>query len=321
MNQRNILIDLLRAIALIGMILINFKVVMFHQPGSSGIVDWQLSFLEGKFAALFVILSGFVFYSKNLKFNNIKVLILFIIGMLNQIIFPADIIHYYSLFFFFGFFLLNKSLNTQLIALVFVAIISTYLTNNINHLENWNKVTLEYPHFWSIKGFLSNTFLDGWHPFFPWFIFFQWGMILKKFKDYKRLVLGSLVVIISYGLLQSNLSLSPIPINMNYIVFSCALWTLLISCTHLMRAQVQKMNSLKLISKTGQMTLTHYFFHIYIGLGIFDELGTLEVQNINTVFLRVAIYTLVTLIFSIIWLRFYKRGPLELCLKRLTKVF
>lgn len=54
MKKRIIGIDLARALAVIGMILVNFKIV-FGENGIKSFVD----ILEGKAAATFVVLAGF----------------------------------------------------------------------------------------------------------------------------------------------------------------------------------------------------------------------------------------------------------------------
>ena len=58
MQQRNLAVDLARAIAIFAMIVVNFKVVMQAQDGPTWLVNIT-NLLEGRASALFVVLAGY----------------------------------------------------------------------------------------------------------------------------------------------------------------------------------------------------------------------------------------------------------------------
>lgn len=111
MNQRIIGIDVARALALFGMITVNFKVVL----GSKG-APWLQAlagFMEGKAAATFVVLAGVGLafmtrkalethdreklkraYRRILK----RALFLFVLGLSYLWIWPTDILHFYGIY-------------------------------------------------------------------------------------------------------------------------------------------------------------------------------------------------------------------------------
>ena len=111
MKQRIIGIDVSRALAIIGMIIVNFKVV-FGENGQS----WVKSFagvFDGKAAATFVILAGIGIAlmtnsaiknddQNKLKIARIRIMkravFLFFIGISYITIWPADILHFYGIY-------------------------------------------------------------------------------------------------------------------------------------------------------------------------------------------------------------------------------
>jgi uncharacterized membrane protein YeiB len=67
----------------------------------------------------------------------------------------------------------------------------------------------------------------------------------------------------------------------------------------------------KWLYKTGQLSLTLYVAHVIIGMGILDSIGRLENQTINFSILSAFIFCICGIVFSVVWLRFFKNGPLE----------
>ena len=160
MKKRIIGIDVARALAVIGMIVVNFKIVI----GENGL-SWVKSFagiFDGKAAATFVVLAGVglaLMTNSAIKNNNkskLKIvrnrilkraLFLFIIGISYITIWPADILHFYGIYMLITALVLYASprllliLSTTLI-LGYFLLISTFL-----YEESWNFKTFEYADF------------------------------------------------------------------------------------------------------------------------------------------------------------------------------
>lgn len=315
MNKRKIQIDILRLVALLGMILINFKMAMI----SNYMIDWDFKFLEGKFASLFIILSGMVYHPKSLKENFIKVCFLLFIGLLNLIYFQADIIHYYALFFFFGFFIHKLDIKQQVGIFVITSIISYLISSHINYFEYWNLNTLEYKNLFHPTAFLRHTFIDGWHPIFPWFLFFQWGMIFIKIATSKRTLYISCLLFILINILFYQKVISPLPSNIEFVLWNISLWSFIYSILNSFDIRLSTL--LKLIISPARMTLSHYFFHIYIGMGYYEEINELLINDFETLYLRVIYYIGVIYLFTLLWLKKFEHGPIEFLLKKLIKYF
>ncbi len=106
MKQRIIGFDFARGLAIIGMIFVNFKVVMSNQ--TSGWLYEFVDILSGKAAALFVVLAGagmtLMYNSAKQKNDNQQLIqvkinllkraaFLFVAGLSYYVIWPADILH------------------------------------------------------------------------------------------------------------------------------------------------------------------------------------------------------------------------------------
>jgi uncharacterized membrane protein YeiB len=109
MKKRIIGIDVARALAVIGMIIVNFKVV-FGQHGDSWLKAFAQVF-EGKAAATFVVLAGMglaMMTQSAVQTNNLdklnlarkriikRAIALFLIRLSYISIWPADILHFYG---------------------------------------------------------------------------------------------------------------------------------------------------------------------------------------------------------------------------------
>jgi len=69
---------------------------------------------------------------------------------------------------------------------------------------------------------------------------------------------------------------------------------------------------------TGQYALTFYVAHVVIGMGILEETGKLENQKLSMAVFSAMIFCLGGMIVSLGWSRFFRRGPLEWVLRKVT---
>ncbi|MEK4031366.1 DUF418 domain-containing protein [Pseudobacillus sp. FSL P4-0506] len=64
------------------------------------------------------------------------------------------------------------------------------------------------------------------------------------------------------------------------------------------------------IAKVGQMAFTNYWAQSFIGLAIISLMDLEVVSPINIVIISIIIFT-IQIIYSVIWFKFFKMGPLE----------
>ena len=354
MHKRIIGLDFARALAIIGMTIVNFKVVM-GQPEESWLSSWA-SIFDGKAAALFVVLAGVGLSllakpgseeEKNHSRKRVlkRALFLFVFGVLFNLIWPADILHFYGLYMLITAFLLYLS-PTVLLALIFIFIFSyPLILGFIDYETGWNFETFEYLDFWTIKGFLRNLFVNGFHPVIPWAAFMFYGLWLGRqdLRDYffvKKIfrlsgIIFLLIQLSSWGilslfkgevtaeefvLLQASFGTAPMPPMPIYMFNGIAIATFLISGCILYADQYRQSPWILRFASMGRLALTIYVAHIVIGMGLVElALGKVIASMPFAVTLVYAlVFSTAALLFSDLWLKRKKMGPLEWVMRRLT---
>ncbi|MCP4226483.1 MAG: DUF418 domain-containing protein [Actinomycetia bacterium] len=69
---------------------------------------------------------------------------------------------------------------------------------------------------------------------------------------------------------------------------------------------------------TGQLALTIYLAHVFIGMGILDALDRLEDQTLAWAVITSFTFSAAAIAFSWAWRRRYQRGPLEWVMRRVA---
>ncbi len=189
--------DLARALAVMGMVFVNFKTVMVI--GADEVAQhWILQLiklLEGKAAATFVVLAGIgmtlevrrvvaahdvagIAKQRSLLFK--RAAFLFVVGLCYTPHWEADILHFYGLYIAIGALLLMapaRWLWFWIMAFVGVFIGLLFLWD---YDLGWHWETLTYTDLWTPQGMLRHLFFNGFHPVFPWTAFLLLGMWLGK---------------------------------------------------------------------------------------------------------------------------------------------
>lgn len=357
MKKRIIGIDVARALAVIGMIIVNFKIV-FGGKGNETI-KFLLGLLEGKAAATFVVLAGvgIAFMSnsaiKNHDLQKIKktrkrilkrAIFLFIIGLLYIPIWPADILHFYGIYMLITLLLLtgsNKIIVTSSLVLVFIY---PLLLSIWNYDTGWNFDTFEYVDFWSPEGFARNLFFNGFHPVIPWSAFMLIGLWFGKQdlsnpKFIKRATWVSVAIFLTITLLSQSLisilaegnqtfedelkqilGTSPMPPLPIYMISGSSFAIFIISICIIISNTFETNYLINVLKKTGQLALTFYVAHVIIGMGIVEAVNPTKMgqYSIDFSFIYALIFSVFCMVFAAIWTKFKNIGPLESIMRKLT---
>jgi len=187
--------DFARALAILGMILVNFKIVLEASEAGPAWLVWSVRLLEGRAAAMFVILAGvgITLLSNKARQQHDsdrlaqhrrtllkRAAFLFFVGLLYTPIWPADILHFYGLYIAVGAFLLSSS-DRQLWGWVllftggFAAMLFLF-----DYDTGWDWETITYIDLWTPTGMTRHLFFNGFHPVFPWTAFLLIGMWLGR---------------------------------------------------------------------------------------------------------------------------------------------
>lgn len=348
--------DVARALAIFGMIIVNFKIVM---GSSTAGADWLIvlaGLFEGRAVALFVILAGIglsllsrkAFQSGDdvaQKKARIRVLkrsaFLLIFGLLLATIWPADILHFYSVYMLIGAILLFQDSRYLVMVTIGLVIGFPILFLLFNYEAGWNWETLTQVDFWTPAGLLRSLFFNGFHPVFPWSAFLVFGMWLGRqdvkspqFRKYLIFValavliitevsVAGLVALFSPELGQEVASFlfsrAPIPPMPFYMLSAGSSAVILLMLVIQIGEQFSQTAWWRTLVITGQFALTLYVGHIIIGMGIMEFAGWIngDVSLAWTIVYCIVFY-LASTVFSLLWNRQFKQGPFEYLMRRLS---
>lgn len=331
-------IDFARCLALLGMLLVNYRLAMANMDSNE--LDWLsalVTILEGKAAALFVILAGIGLTLSTRKMSWLdaqkkifwRAIFLFIIGLLNSTIFPADIIHYYAVYFVLGALCLRLPTLLLCFFILLCSLIPIYLIYHFDYNTSWNWQTLTYQDFWTLKGFMRNLWFNGFHPIFPWLAFLLLGIYLgrlnlaEKKTQYFLFLIGLSVALfsklLSYGFTlywhDANwlwlLSSSPIPPTPFYVLTASGIAVAVIGFCLLLYQYCPNFKLMNYLLPAGRQTLTLYMMHIIIGMGLLEYLGMLGGQNTLDAVLFALFYFFCAVVYANVWSKYFQYGLLE----------
>ncbi len=346
MSERLIGLDIARYLAFVGMVLVNFDIVMSHGVQSNeGFFNEFIGQLQGRASATFVVLAGIglglsSFTKESQTVNTIvkRSIFLLILGLLNMTIFEGDILHYYAFYFLFGVFLLPFGNRALLLVIGILNLLFFGMLLFFDYESGWNFEELTYSGFWTIDGFIRNLFFNGFHPVFPWLGFFLLGMLmsrvlLKKKQVQIKMISWGLIAIIFSEIMSFILSGYVIPADSElqflfmtdsmppmplYFLAASGSALLIIGLCLLVSEKFRESKIYSLIAPAGTQTLTLYVLHIIVGLGFIDAIGFTGTQTSSQAFVAAIIFCILGTIFAFTWSKWFRRGIFESLMRKLT---
>ena len=337
-------LDLARYFAFVGMVIVNFKVVMGVQDGND-LLDQLTGSLEGRAAATFVVLAGIGLGLAGRRSVNQTILVttkravfLLVLGLINTLVFDADIIHYYAFYFFFGMLLLPYSNRLLVIGILLLNILFVILILTLNYDSSWNWEDYSYADFWTLSGFVRNLFFNGWHPVIPWLGFLLFGVVLSRSplserSTQRNLIVGGVLAIaaaeglsamISPALTSIDVELAifgsthPVPPMPLYTLAGIGAASIVVGLCLMISKWAGKHGILRVVVPAGRQTLSLYIAHILVGMGILEALGMLGGQSITVAVIAAVLFCTVATIYALLWARWFRRGPIEALMRTLA---
>ena len=340
-------LDLARYFAFIGMAIVNFNIVVVDTAIQQPLVSSFIALFEGRAAATFVTLAGLGLglaalrqtSIQGMRFVTIKrAAFLLMLGLLNTLVFDADILHYYGVYFLFGLLFLNLSNNRLFIAIALINILSICLIFVFDYEAGWQWENDSYTDFWTINGFIRNLFFNGWHPVIPWLSYLIFGIALSRYALDQRLVqhrliiAGVIAIIASKGLslwlrpilisihpeldfLASTSSIPPMPL---YILAGIGSASLVIGLCLLIHDKIAGMLLTQYFVIAGKQSLSLYLGHIFCGLWLMEIFGMLSNQPPLIALSCAAVYCGFATYFAFLYGKRFKRGPVEALMRKVT---
>jgi uncharacterized protein len=354
-NNRIVGYDLARAVALLGMLLVNFSVLLGNGTSDPTWLDYLIQIIKGRAAATFVVLAGVglslltksVYLSKDRTAINAKRLtllkrsfFLLVIGLFNFIISPiSDILHFYALYIAIGACLLTLS-NRSLAVLALATITGRPLVmTGFDVVKNWDFNTVAGTGIWNVSGIIGHFMFNGCFPVIPWMAFVMVGMWIgrRDLSDHylrkKILLAGIGAVVFSWYVsrvlvpISSYVGLNPEGLHpwseitagdSIHLFMISAMGTALvvISLSMMLADRFGNARWMKPHIAAGQTTLSLYVAHIIVGT-LF--LRAIEIHEMDLLFFPIwgtIVFYTSALLFSYYWTKRFRRGPLELVMRR-----
>jgi uncharacterized membrane protein YeiB len=209
----------------------------------------------------------------------------------------------------------------------------------------WDFTNYQYNDFWTLPGFVRNTFYNGWNSMFPWFSYFLVGMWLGRLnwkdKIIKRNVfLTGLIVFIIIQALRfmvrehyftpfwgDYIMAEYFPPYLPFVLVTMAFALMAITLCMIIGDMFSNSKLVLALQKTGQMTLSHYVIHLTIGMILIAYLtgknytGLLEDDKptpSHYILLYSVSFYIFSILFSTFWSRKFKNGPLETLMRKIS---
>jgi uncharacterized membrane protein YeiB len=181
-------LDVARALAILGMFCVHAVLVLSQPLAVAGASAFVFALCDGRAAALFVALAGIGVErflasgdaTEQARTLRRRALFLGVVGVLNLIVWPGDILRVY------GVALVLAPVLRRLPDWALVAAAATLvalfppIAEAVVWESRWNFATLDYRGLWEPVGFVRNLMIDGFRPVVPWLSFFLLGMWLGR---------------------------------------------------------------------------------------------------------------------------------------------
>jgi len=334
-------IDSLRGVAVLLMVMVHAAATWKPvQSDQETILAYIVSGLGGLAAPLFVTLFGWgMLRSKpNFKARNLQASFLILCQIIVNLCSPhlfnpltpgiLSLMALITLIFPLVEYILAKLNNNALLIIALLTFSIQLLFPEIQGTGNWQERVNDN----SITIIISNLFLTGTYPLFPWFIFSVLGATISTFKSSNSqtlplnkktislLIIGLSYCIITFLLAQYNGKLWAHPSSEAYLTFFPANYGFLIAGitgTLLIWALVQRF-TLSFLVSTGQISLTIYVFH-FIPLSLMHNLDSENQWSVELSATIVILYTLIWIPISFIWFKYLPNINLEKLLRMARK--
>ena len=342
--------DVARALAVFGMVIVNYKVVMNAGGNGPDWLVWLAGLFNGRAAAIFVILAGvgITMLSRKavaaqdyaqIRQDRVTLLkraaFLFVVGLLYTPLWPADILHFYGVYIAIAALLLTAS-NRQLWAGV-MGLSGAFLLLVLlfDYEAGWDFATLTYLDFWTVRGMLRHLFFNGFHPVIPWLAFVLIGMWLgrqdvRDGRVRRRLFWGGVLTAViaeTLSLILTTLftgeaniifTTAPMPPMPLYIVAGAGTAIAIIMLSLELTTRHPHGRLVAPLVATGQLALTLYVAHVVIGMGVLEAMGRLENQTLPFAIVSALLFFIIAVVFSHYWRKKFQRGPLEWVMRKMT---
>lgn len=348
--------DVVRALALIGVVLMNFHGYLINMGGENSTNFWGRVFnpwtgpLGTRFAATFVLVAGVgvTLFTRRSIGNPEAVaakrwtlmrrgLLLYGFGLVFYEIWAGSILPYYGAMFFLAAFLFTL----PTVAIGAVGVASALIGAGIHWWgveRTWDgrpPTWLYSPGHGSPRGLLFNVFVNGTHPLFPWLAFFCAGLILGRVLRTQWwqpvCIIGGIMLFGVARLLSDALTqdtAGPLsqalwtddPFDRGLLYTASALGTSLAAfgVIYAIATAFSQTAIVQIFAHAGQMSLTLYVLHALVFNFVVRWMGWIEPAGLDLALTFALVYWVLAIAAGSLWHRRFGIGPVEWLYRKLS---
>jgi uncharacterized membrane protein YeiB len=271
---------------------------------------------------------------------------LFAIGLVLYNWWPGDILHFYGGYMHIAAFLIFIDKKYFLVGGCIAIIVFHLLLLLIPIETGWNFIKFQPVDFWTISGFIRNTLYNGWNSIFPWIAYFFLGMWLGRLdwdQAYirKRIFITALTVFVLLQILRffarSNyfddrttqyVMSEYFPPYLPFMMITGSFALMVIVLLIFIGKICAGYPIIQYLAATGKLTLSHYIIHLTLGMVLLSAIsGKPYTGNLATghalspiyIIIYSVIFFAVSIMFSVLWLKWFRNGPFETVMRRLSR--
>ena len=336
--------DVVRAIALIGVVVMNYHGYLIIRGGernggwASDLFDPWTGPMSTRFAATFVLVAGVgvtLLTRKAARNGGDEITemrwrlvrrgaLLYAGGLFLDTIWAGTIIPFYGAMFAIA--ALLFTLRGRWIALVGAIAVTAGALIRVwafQQLEAGNSTAwVFFPDEGAPESFLLDVFVNGTHPLLPWLGFFCVGMLLGRVIDtswWRSTALGVGTMLFAGASIVSGLAttnfqqtvISTNPGSRGLVYVASALGTALIAFAAIDTIANRFVDQVDPLRRAGQMTLTLYLAHIFVFNFIVDWVGLVQPDGLTTSLLFSLGFWITAIAAANAWHHRFGRGPAE----------
>ena len=344
--------DVVRAVALIGVVVMNYHgyLILRGAPRGDGwahdLFDPWSGPLSTRFAATFVLVAGVgvtlltrsaigdVERTRTMRWRLAKRgLLLYVFGLFFDEIWDGTILTYYGAMFLLAAWLFTLRIRWLLVIAAAAALAGwainwwLYERTRDGHSTRW----LTSPDDFSLHGLVFRVFVNGTHPLLPWLAFFCAGIVLGRLLGttwWRAAAIGSGFTLFTVAnLVNATASsaralelTSTDPFDRGIVYVMSALGTALIAFAVIgwLADRLSDAPLVDVLRRAGQMSLTLYIAHALVFNLVVDWLDWIGPTGLDTALLFSAGFWIVGIAAAVVWQRRFGRGPAEAIYRRLT---
>ena len=342
--------DVVRAVALIGVVVMNFHgylIIAADETSASARVGsgWAADLfdpwngpLSTRFAATFVLVAGVgvTLLTRSSIGDPARVttmrwrlvrrgVLLYVVGLLLDLIWPGTIIPYYG-----AMFAAAAAIFTLRIRwIVAIGTIAALAGAGVNawlfwQAEDGNSTEwLTYPGTGSVRGYAFDVFVNGTHPLLPWFAFMCAGIVLGRLLAHawwRPVAITAGIVLYTVATLAGVVRVVAVPAHRAVDRIECRQPRLRGErarhrprrlLVHRLGGRTLPTGRPTRCARAGQMTLTIYLAHVFVFNLVVDWLDWIDPAGLDVALVFALGFWTVAIIAAAAWQRRFGIGPAE----------